>query len=243
MPAKKLKVSKRKRDDEENGKKDELILATPNGTEYVFNDDGTYDTPVGEQDKQPEPAAEPEPEPKPKRKRSPSAPNPYRDIIMVKPEQLPQPSADSSYVPCLGFLTEEGLFVEIESEARSAKLKKTKLEEAKLRKAYRLKHLEDPVKAEEIKAKMNSEKAKEKRKEYSKKKSTMRRKRKLAKEKRLLHRMLKENEPEYYQKLTEKVKKALEQECQSESGSQSDENDSSNGQSKAEDDQLSRHSQ
>ncbi len=134
--------------------------------------------------------------PKKIRKRTTS----YTDRLVISKDNLP-----SSNVP-IGYLDDDGLFIEMVAEERRIKMEPTKKEKAEARRISRKIYLNNPLNADKIAKDKNDEKAKEKRRLYSKKDSTKNRKKELAKEKRQVNKYLKEKDPDYYEKLIQKIR-------------------------------------
>lgn len=147
-----------------------------------------------------EPSSNSQNEDVPKTKKRKTNPIPYISKIVLPMDKIPDT------LP-IGYLREDGLFIEVEAEKRDVKMKKTKQEISEDRKKSRKIYMSDPENVRKMKENQDKPEVKKKRQEYAKKQSTIDRKKELSKEKRLLNKILRENDPEYYSALMDKVKK------------------------------------
>ncbi len=140
-------------------------------------------------------------------------------IVCDKPENFSSDQyklvAVQVYNPETGFMIPDLVHLKVpyilmkEFKVCDVRIKKSKEEKAEKRRAYRKDYMKKPKTIAKIAARLADPSVAKKRKEYSKDPEVMERKRKSAKKQRAMGRLLKQEKPEVYRALLEKVDKQL----------------------------------
>lgn len=122
-----------------------------------------------------------------------------RKIVVNIPEGL-SPNAKTLQV-----LGDTGIFMECPYEIRDVIIKKSEQEKKYARRAYRKDYVTRPIVQEKIKQRLNDPETIKKRKEYAEREEVKQRKKELAARARQVRKLLKEEEPETYNRLVSKL--------------------------------------